>query len=237
MSTREMAAGLRDRLAERGVQLMSGRVYMADVGGVQAHVTAPDPDAIATEPAFAAASRALMRAATFAEGANAILRDPRLSGQAKADDVRALAVPAGADVAAVLAEADAEIERAKLAVARVVPAAPVPRAADAVEAVADVEKRGLLRAQAMPDAMRVVAEDRAQCLALLREPAGFPEPLIQHARAAWAKFEPGAAVVDPAERTLAAWRAARDSIASAQAALLKLSGGRSSGTIGPARAA
>lgn len=226
-ATRKMADGLRARLVELGGQPVADeRAVVFDVAGRTAALAIPDPAEVPIEAAYAAASRALMTVGRFATDANAIHRDPRRSEVAKAEDLAALAGPAAADLQRELAAAGVEVERARLDVNRETAAAPVPRAADAVEAIADVEKRGLIRGLAVHDAMRIVEGDRAQCLALLREPSGFPAALIDHARASWARFEPGAALVSDAGARLSAWTGARDAIGAAVAAHARLSAGR-----------
>lgn len=233
-ATRKMAEGLRARLAELGGQpVADGRAVLFDVAGRTAALAVPDPAEVPIEGCYAAASRALMRVGTFATAANAIHRDPRRSELAKAEDLAALAGPAAAELQRELAAAGVEVERARLDVNRETAAAPVARAADAVEAIADVERRGLIRGLPLAEAMRAVQSDRGQCLALLREPGGFAPALIDHARASWARFEPGAALVSDAEVRLSAWTGARDAIAAAIAALARLSAGRT----GPVAAA
>lgn len=227
-ATEQMAEGLSARLAELGGQpVADGRGVLFEINGRTAAASLPDPAEVNVEAAFSATARALMAVGTFADAAGAVLADVRRSEVAKSEDTAALARTAAETIRRELDAAGAEVERARLAVGRVVEAAPVPRAADAVAAIADVEKRGMVRALALPQSMRAIEGDRALCLAVLREPAGFPEPLIQHAREVWSRFEPGAPMTGPAEVTLRAWEGARTAIGAAAAALERLSAGRS----------
>jgi hypothetical protein len=223
----EIFEAVDNRVRERGGQVLPRGIYSFRVGGIHAVVTPANQDELFDEFPAQRIARAVLVVAEFAQEANKITESTRLTGIAKSEDVAKLAKQKAPELATLLEEAGAKVASADLAEAREV--APVPiEPADAAQSVVDVELRGILRAAGgTGDQIRMVQKEFAICRAVLRQPTGFSEPLIEFARSAWREFNPAAPTATKAAREAAQWREARRMIASAQHAMGKLSSGRS----------
>jgi hypothetical protein len=209
-----------------GANVLPRDVIMLSVSGITAHVSPWNLEELTeTEPAQRAA-RAVLAVAEFAAKANTITESERLTATAKSADILDLARASAPELSGLLAAADAALEAAVLVERREV--APVPiEAADAAQSVVDVELRGILRAAGgLGEQISMVQQEFAICRATLRQPTGFPEPVIEHARKAWADFNPAKQTSTAAQRVAASWREARRIIGQAQHALNTLSSGR-----------
>lgn len=222
----ESYKALCDRCQERGASVLPRSVVAFRVGGLTAMITPPDFDALTETQPLHVLAKAVMAVATFAEAATKITESQRLTASAKSEDVAKLARESAPALVTLMTEADTALEAAVLVERREI--APVPiEAADAAQSVVDVELRGILRAAGgTGDQIRMVQKEFAICRAVLRQPTGFSEPLIDFARKAWADFNPAKQTSTLAHRQVASWREARQVVGQCQAAVNRLSSGR-----------
>lgn len=222
----ESYKALTERCKERGANVMPRHVIAFRMGGITAMISPPDFDALTETQPLHVLAKAVMAVATFAEAATKITESQRLTASAKSEDVAKLARESAPALVTLMTEADTALEAAVLVERREI--APVPiEAADAAQSVVDVELRGILRAAGgTGDQIRMVQNEFAICRAVLRQPTGFTEPLIEYARRAWQEFNPAKQTSTIAQRQVASWRAARQIIGQCQSALNKLSSGR-----------
>lgn len=215
---------LHTALKARGVEVHERGLLTFTVGG-QSAMLLPVGDLPLPEAQQRVAG-ALVALAEYAQAGDAVMRDPRLTGLAKDQDMRKLTTEIAArlqrdleGVGAALVDAEAEVDRDFAPV-------PVPPAPDAVTAVGDTELRGLLRAMQVPDAMEACQREYAYLLAAMRLPAGLDPALTDFCREVWRQRNPQAEMATEAARKAAAWREARRIVGEAVAATVMLSGGR-----------
>lgn len=219
----EVFEAVRARCEERGARLLPAGVIAVEVNGMAAVVPPPaDLETMATFPAQRAGA-AVITLAEFAQAANRVMTDPRLTASAKAADVVELGKRERPKLAAILTEAGEALAAAEQALAKETTPVPIDPAG-AADAVIDGELRGLLRAMALHQQMAAVRDEFAYCRAALRQPLGFDDALIKQAREWWAVLNPNAPAATEAAKAVASWRSARDCIGQCVAAFDRLAG-------------
>jgi hypothetical protein len=208
-----------------GAAVLPRDVIALSVSGIQTFLNPWNLELLTeTEPAQRSA-RAVLAVAEFAAKANTITESERLTATAKTADILDLARASAPELSALLAAADAALEAAVLVERREV--APLPIAeADAAQSVVDVELRSLVRSLPLHEQIRAVQGQFATCRAVIRQPTGFPETLIEYARKAWKELNPQTQTSTASQRMAASWREARSIIAQCQNALNQLSSGQ-----------
>lgn len=204
----------------RGASETPGGGLLWSVNGTTAAVGIPDD--LATEPAYRAIARAVDAVSSFAEGAARVHADPRLSVAAKAQDVARLAAMARETIMGVIIATAEEVAAADRAAQAETGARPIdPK--DALAATLDAERRAILRAMEPAEAMRHVQRDRQCADAVLRQPIGIAEPVLEVARRAVLAADP---MAYPLRRRAEDWRKAAECVSQCRVAVERLSAGR-----------